>query len=72
MTVRHLFKLTIFLFILSCSSGTEKKEEAISAEEEQEIVTSISKELDEAGADLENATKEALNEIDSILQDIEN
>lgn len=71
--MKHSYKLIVpMLFLIcSCRSTSENKEQPISEEQENVIVDSLTSQLDAAGQDLEAITEESLNEIDSILQDIE-
>ena len=56
------------LFLLSCGSGSGTTE--ISAQEEKNIVDSVSTAVDEAKKDLLDETTSTSSEIDSLLSDI--
>ena len=59
------------LFMAACGGGTEQKAEEVSSEQETEIVDAINSDLEEAQQELETETEESLNEIDSLLQNVE-
>lgn len=63
---------SIMLFMMSCGSGTSGgATEEVTMEEESEIVDAISSDLEQAQEELQSQTSESLNEIDSLLQNLE-
>ncbi|MEP0986890.1 hypothetical protein [Ekhidna sp.] len=58
----------IMMFLLSCSGGSEKKSDEVV---EEEMVETISSNLDQSQKELSTETEESLNEIDSLLQNVE-
>lgn len=64
--------LLAVLFLAACGGGSSsEKNEELSAEQEEEIVQSINEDLEAETQELDATANEALDEIDSLLNDIE-
>lgn len=68
--MKKLLFIPAVLFLGACGGSTSSNQEAeVSAEEEAEIVETITADLDEAQEALKSETEESLSEIDSLLED---
>ena len=70
---KTILPVLVALMLSACGGGSAsgEKAEEVSQEQEAEIVTAISADLEEAQEELQSVTEEGLEEIDSLLQNIE-
>ena len=69
--MRTIMLLSITLSLSACGGTSSEQTKGISTDEETEIVETITSDLETAKEELKIETKESLDEIDSLLQNIE-
>ncbi|WP_258104344.1 hypothetical protein [Marinoscillum sp. MHG1-6] len=65
---RNILILTIGIFFCSCGGGSSSQAE--STESDEEIATEIIESIEEEKAELATSTEEAINEVDSLLENL--